>query len=102
MRRVSPLLIQFLVIAFIVSTFSPIFSQAQTTARAREDRYDVAELKPPDSEMRGAIERYTTDRASLTRSYPISTSPARLARFRDFYNEWLASLQRLQFDSLSQ
>lgn len=100
MRRVSPFVIQFLVITLGVSIFSLPLSRAQT--RARDDRYDVSELKPPASEMRGAIERYTTDRASLTRSYPISTSPARLTRFKDFYNEWLASLQRMQFDSLSQ
>src|SRR6185295_10110818 len=85
---------------FVVSTFFPPTSSAQT--RPRDDSYDIAQLKPPDSEMRGAIERYTTDRASLTRSYPVSISAARLTRFRQFYNEWLAALQRMPFDSLSQ
>jgi uncharacterized protein (DUF885 family) len=102
MRRVTPFVIQFILITFAASTFFPFASRAQTNSDARNDRYDVTELKPPESEMRGAIERYTTDRASLTRSYPVSTSPARLARFKEFYNEWLAALQRMQFDSLSQ
>jgi uncharacterized protein (DUF885 family) len=52
--------------------------------------------------MRPLIERYTVDRGSLTRSYPVSMSPARAARFRLFYSDWLAQLQKLNFDSMSQ
>jgi len=52
--------------------------------------------------MRSAIERYTVDRGSLTRSYPVAVSRGRRERFRKFYNEWLASLQSLNFDSMSQ
>ena len=61
-------------------------------------------LKVPaqTSEMRSAIERYTVDRGSLTRSYPVSVSPWRRERFKRFYNEWLASLRSLDFDSMSQ
>src|SRR5690349_16329302 len=61
-----------------------------------------AQTKEHISEMRSAIERYTVDRGSLTRSYPVAVSPARRERFRKFYNEWLTSLQRLDFDSMSQ
>jgi uncharacterized protein (DUF885 family) len=57
---------------------------------------------PPASEMRSAIERYTLDRGSLTRSYPVVVSRARRERFKKFYGEWLASLQSLNFDSMSQ
>jgi uncharacterized protein (DUF885 family) len=57
---------------------------------------------PPVSEMRSAIERYTVDRGSLTRSYPVAVSQKRRERFRKFYNEWLTSLQSLNFDSMSQ
>jgi len=52
--------------------------------------------------MRSAIERYTVDRGSLTRSYPVAVSPARRERFKKFYSEWLASLPSLDFDSMSQ
>jgi uncharacterized protein (DUF885 family) len=58
--------------------------------------------KAPVSEMRSAIERYTVDRGSLTRSYPVAVSRARRERFKKFYSEWLASLQGLDFDSMSQ
>jgi hypothetical protein len=52
--------------------------------------------------MRSSIERYTVDRGSLIRSYPVSISPARSARFRQFYSEWLNQLQQMNFDSMSQ
>ena len=63
---------------------------------------DASELNPPESEMRPLIERYTVDRGSLTRSYPVSMSPARAARFRQLYSDWLAQLQKLNFDAMSQ
>src|ERR1041385_2536264 len=58
--------------------------------------------KTPGSEMRSAIERYTVDRGSLTRSYPVQVSSSRRERFKKFYEEWLASLQSVDFDSMSQ
>src|SRR5215208_6411733 len=58
--------------------------------------------RTPISEMRSAIERYTVDRGSLTRSYPVAVSHARRERFKKFYSDWLASLQSLDFDSMSQ
>jgi uncharacterized protein (DUF885 family) len=54
------------------------------------------------SEMRAAIERYTADRGSLTRSYPVVISATRRARFKKFFEEWLASLKSLNFDAMSQ
>src|SRR5690242_3847344 len=76
-----------LVVALLVCTLVHV-GFAQTAARV--------------SEMRAAIERYTADRGSLTRSYPVTISPARRARFKKFYEEWLASLKPLDFDSMSQ
>ncbi len=58
--------------------------------------------KTPVSEMRSSIERYTVDRGSLARSYPVQGSRSRRERFKKFYQEWLASLQSLGFDSMSQ
>jgi len=55
-----------------------------------------------ESEMRAAIERYTVDRGSLQRSYPVQTSTARRDRFKQLYNDWLASLLKIDFDSMSQ
>ena len=73
-------------------------SRSKTTASAA----DPNGTKAPVSEMRSTIERYTLDRGSLTRSYPVAISRTRRERFRKFYNEWLASLQSLNFDSMSQ
>ena len=64
--------------------------------------FDTSALDLNESEMRSLIERYTVDRGSLTRSYPVSISSARQARFRQFYSDWLAQLQKLNFDSMSQ
>ena len=54
------------------------------------------------SEMRSPIERYTVDRGSLTRSYPVAVSRTRRERFKKFYSDWLNSLQNVDFDSMSQ
>ncbi|HEU4435516.1 MAG TPA: hypothetical protein VFR51_19170, partial [Pyrinomonadaceae bacterium] len=56
----------------------------------------------PVSEMRASIERYSVDRGTLTRSFPVGMSPTRRDRFKKFYTEWLTSLQSLDFDSMSQ
>ena len=58
--------------------------------------------RPPISEMRSAIERFTVDRGSLARSYPVAVSRSRRERFKKFYDEWLNSLKSLDFDSMSQ
>jgi uncharacterized protein (DUF885 family) len=58
--------------------------------------------KAPVSEMRSAIERYTVDRGSLSRSYPVALSRARRERFKKFYHDWWTSLPSLDFDSMSQ
>jgi len=58
--------------------------------------------EPPVSEMRSAIERYTVDRGTLSRSFPMTTSKARRERFKNFYSEWWRSLLTHDFDSMSQ
>jgi uncharacterized protein (DUF885 family) len=76
------------IVPLILCLLAPVF--AQNGAHA------------PVSEMREAIERYTVDRGSLTRSYPVAVSRARRERFKKFYSEWLASLQKLNFDAMSE
>ena len=79
-------------------------STANTSPKtaSTDELFDTKETNLLDSEMRPLIERYTVDRGSLTRSYPASISSARQARFRQFYTDWLAQLQKLNFDSMSQ
>jgi hypothetical protein len=52
--------------------------------------------------MRSSIERYTVDRGTLTRSFPVAQSRARRDRFKKFYHNWLVSLLSQDFDTMSQ
>ncbi len=53
------------------------------------------------SELRPMIERFVADRGSLTRSYPVQISQNRQARFKQFYQDWLALLGKMNFETLS-
>ena len=107
MRPASPALSYSLIAVLIITGSLTITTPAQST------RTNGSKPKPTNSpsssepeqkasEMRAAIERYTVDRGSLQRSFPVATSPSRRERFRKFYSDWLASLQKLDFDSMSQ
>ncbi|HEY6242988.1 MAG TPA: DUF885 family protein [Pyrinomonadaceae bacterium] len=107
MRSVSPALKCCLVAVLIITgCFSINSAQSSKTNGVKPKPTKAAPLSEPveqnESEMRAAIERYTVDRGSLQRSFPVATSPARRERFRNLYNDWLASLQKLDFDSMSQ
>jgi len=51
--------------------------------------------------MPSVIERFSADSRSLDRTYPVTISPARTARFEKFYNDTLAALAAIDFDALS-
>ena len=61
----------------------------------------LSELDTGKSEMRLVIERYVADRGSLSRSYPVESSPARQTRFKQFYTDWLALIAKMNFDAFS-
>ena len=84
-----------LTVALLLCCFLILQVPAQNGSRTKTKPENV-------SEMRAAIERYTVDRGSLTRSYPVAISQTRRARFKKFYEEWLASLKSQDFDSMSQ
>jgi uncharacterized protein (DUF885 family) len=95
-----------LIIVLLINSTIP-FALAQngsqgTNGRRGEAAKTPSDLKSNESEMRAAIERYTVDRGSIQRSLPVANSPTRRERFRKLYNEWLASLQKIDFDSMSQ
>lgn len=52
------------------------------------------------SELADIVERYSLDRAALTRRYPVEASPARFARLRRFYEEWQRQVGARPFDPL--
>ncbi len=79
----------------------------QPTARAcgddpPADSIDLTDLNSQSSEMRGLIERYSVDRASLNRFHTVAFSPARFARLKQFCSQWRARLAGVNFDSMSQ
>lgn len=111
-RASNPLAIVLCIVLLLTTGFSTS-APAQTAKAARPGAnpttqvsnatsFEPDETSSPDSEMRSLIERYTVDRGSLTRSYPVSISPVRATRFRQLYSDWLAQLQKMNFDSLSQ
>jgi hypothetical protein len=65
-------------------------ASAETPVAAREPR------------MPQFIEQYTADSNSLRETYTVLISPLRMARFEKFYNDELAVLAAMDFDSLSQ
>ncbi len=58
------------------------------------------ELDTSNSELREAINRYTIDQRSLTRSIPSNWSEGRKKRLEGFAKDWLGSLDRVDFDAL--
>ena len=89
MRSSKAVVVAFLLFCFVVQVPAQNGSRSKTRPE-------------PVSEMRAAIERYTIDRGSLTRSYPVAMSQKRRERFKKLYEEWLASLKAQDFDSMSQ
>ena len=61
-----------------------------------------SDLDQSHSEMRVPIERFAADQASLTRAYPLEISTSRRDRMMRSYREWLDTIARLDFDSMSQ
>src|SRR5262245_52661629 len=88
-------------IAAIVLGGSLVFT-SKTSGQKPSDAPDLKDLDSSSSELRSLIERYMADRGSLSRSYPVEISPARRERFKQFYSDWLATLAKLNFDTLSQ
>jgi uncharacterized protein (DUF885 family) len=66
-----------------------------------EDAY-LNDLNLPQSELRGAIERFVADRGNLFRFYTVANSATRNKRFKQFYDEWLMMLAKQNFDAMSE
>ncbi len=96
------LVVTSLLCCFLVQIPAQTSTRTNGGARLKATTADPNGGQAPISEMRSAIERYTVDRGSLTRSYPVAVSRSRRDRFKKFHEEWLNSLQSLDFDSMSQ
>jgi uncharacterized protein (DUF885 family) len=77
-------------------TLLAISASAQTG-----DLPDSAALAPQQSELRGMIERFSSDLGSLRRTLTLDCSPLERERMSRFYEEWRAGLGRVGFDALS-
>ncbi len=86
-------------IAFTFALLSPARIAAQQMAPQTPQ---AADFDNSHSELRPMIERYTEDRGTLYHDYGFSSSPAALARFKQLYTDWLATLAKTDFDSLSE
>lgn len=111
MRRARLLVIVALVAALGLSclarTTPALARQRAVSAGEKPKRVNdaAAELNDSDSrqsEMRGVIERYVADRGSLFRFFGVEASPARRMRLKKLYDEWLATISKLDFDSMSE
>ncbi len=54
-----------------------------------------------ESDLRTVVTRYMQDRAALDRRFPVSGSPARIARMRTFADGWRKRLPEIDFDALN-
>jgi uncharacterized protein (DUF885 family) len=110
MLRIKPGILFFRVasiatgVSFVLTSVAAPYNAAiaQSKQRAVADTVEANELNAPQSELRGMIERYAVDRGTLNRSYSLDMSPSRAARLKQFYNDWLGAIGKLNFESLSQ
>jgi uncharacterized protein DUF885 len=92
MHKSRIILIVGLIVSLVVSFYA---------LGVRGNAPDLADIDSSRSELRGIIERYTADRGSLSRSYPVELSQGRQARFKQFYSDWLALIGKMNFDAMS-
>src|SRR5258706_4219306 len=85
----------------VVAAQTNINTMHRTEVRSNSDPA-LANGDVPVSEVRGLIERSAADRGSLFRFFGIEASASRQARMKQFYAEWLATLTKVNFDSMSQ
>ncbi len=62
---------------------------------------DLDNFNEPPSRLRGVIERFSQDYGSLNRFYTAQVSANRAARFRQFYSDQIAFLERQNFAALN-
>lgn len=63
--------------------------------------FNLIAQKSADVNMRGVIERFGQDVGAFNRFWASEMSRARIARFQELYDDELAALAKLNFDSLS-
>jgi uncharacterized protein (DUF885 family) len=88
MKNLSLLILLILLIAFVSGGIA-------------QETDDLSSYNEPPSRFRGVIEKFAEDYGILNRFHSAQTSPNRAERFRRFFSDWLAFLNRQNFDSLN-
>lgn len=83
-------------LAFLCLTTIFFFNTVYAQNKNELDNYNDS-----PSRLRGAIEKYAEDLGSISRFYTAFTSVNRRNRLNQFYSDWLAFLNRQNFDSLN-
>jgi uncharacterized protein (DUF885 family) len=72
------------------------------TVQAFGQPADSSDLDLSHSEMRPLVQRFSSDRAILFRTYNLELSSVTQARVRQFYTDWTARLAKTDFEPMSQ
>jgi uncharacterized protein (DUF885 family) len=91
------------ILAMTIACTLALLSPARANAQKMDQQTPQAQdFDSSHSELRPMIERYTEDRATLYHDYGRSPSPASEARFKQLYTDWLVTLAKTDFDTLSE
>ncbi len=85
----------------ILSVALPLMAQT-SNVRPTSNDFTLTDVNQPASEIVGLLRRFAIDRNSLNRYYSVPFSHVRRARYQQFYADWLALTQKLNFDALNQ
>src|SRR5215813_4640396 len=72
------------------------------TGAAKAHAATATEPAEPPNPVRDLIESYNVDRGNLSRTYSDPLSPVRRTRFKQFFEQWRASLTKIDFASLNE
>ena len=92
MKRLKTISAGLCLITIVINGFS--IAAAQTGA-------DLNDYNESPSRLRGVVEKYSDDYEILNRFYSAQTSPNRRARFKQLDADWLALLDKQNFDRLN-
>lgn len=86
--------------AWIVLSLAAVIFVGVSNIRA-QNQADLNDYNDSPSRLRGVIEKYQEDYGILNRFYSAPTSANRMARMKQFYAEWIAVLDKQNFDRLN-
>jgi uncharacterized protein (DUF885 family) len=86
---------------FLASSLTGILSIAYAGQAAKISNPSSGDIIAEEPGLRNLIEHYTADRGARERYYSIPFSSARRERFKEFNQEWLGILAKIDFGKLS-